>query len=330
MISYQKLRIAEVEPLNPPLWAKSGHAQTILAHLIPSPIYKGKMQEIEIPLQDGDLLKAYIKIGKKNILVSVFHGLAGNISADYMQRTAELCDQMDFGFVLVNHRGAGTGLKLAKNPYHSGRGEDLSDAYEWLRNKYPKHMQIGIGISMSGSMMLNLLTGNRGQTKPDAAITVNAPLDLLGGALMLQKGLNRIYDFRFIRRLSDELKKKQNLNLVENKYRIPYFATMYDFDQIFTGPATEFKTRENYYASCSMKNHLEKIDRPTLMLQALDDPFISAQDYLQARVSPFVKIHLEEHGGHVGYLSACKNQSGTYRWLDYFLKTNLLRLTQAQ
>ena len=45
-----------LEPCMPPLWAPSGHAQTLLGHLLPSPMLKLEGKRVEIDLPDGDRL----------------------------------------------------------------------------------------------------------------------------------------------------------------------------------------------------------------------------------------------------------------------------------
>ena len=238
-------RIDRIQPMKAPIWAQGGHLQTIISHLLPYPRVQVPLQEEIVDLGDGDKLKIYIHEGLTPTFIVLFHGLAGDITSDYMQRTALVAQQMGLGFVLVNHRGAHSGIALARHPYHSGRGEDASRVFEFLRKKYPHYFLIGVGVSLSGSILLNLVAGRRGDCKPDAVITANAPLDLKKGSMRLGQGLNRIYDFRFVRRLNKDLEKKHQLGLLDEKVIIPMTANLYDFDAIYTGPATEFKTREN-------------------------------------------------------------------------------------
>ena len=47
-----------LEPCLPPVWAATGHAQTILGHILPSPLLKGGVR-FEVKLDDGDILAAH-------------------------------------------------------------------------------------------------------------------------------------------------------------------------------------------------------------------------------------------------------------------------------
>ncbi len=121
-------RMLKLEACEKPKWAPTGHAQTILGHLLPSPKLTHKGRRIEIPLPDGDRLIGFIQEGTSKTIVYIFHGLAGSTDSTYMHRTAILAQKQNHTVFIVNHRGCGEGAGLAKNPYHSGRAEDLSAA----------------------------------------------------------------------------------------------------------------------------------------------------------------------------------------------------------
>jgi predicted alpha/beta-fold hydrolase len=89
------------------------------------------------------------------------------------------------------------------------------------------------------------------------------------------------------------------------------------FDDLYTSRASGFKDSTHYYQSCSAVNHLSKIEVPTVLLTAKDDPFVPVSDYLEAKLSRTVHLHAEETGGHMGYLTRSPTGWGSRRWLDY-------------
>jgi predicted alpha/beta-fold hydrolase len=323
---YQNFRIPQVAELIPPAWARTGHLQTLAAHFLPSPTLENYGERTEFQLGDGDKLVGYIKEGRHPVMISVFHGLGGDLQSDYMQRTAKLASDMGFGYAIINHRGAGEGHGLARSTYHSGRGEDISDVLAVLKEKFPHSLHISIGVSMSGSMLLNLVSGRRGTVKPDYAITVNAPIDLHAGSQRLSEGFNRVYDLRFVHRLSQEIAKRQEAGLLSKNYTIPRFATVGEFDDIFTAVEFGFANRQDYYNQCSTWRHLHQVDVPTIMLTAADDPFIPVETYLDAQLSDSIILHIEPVGGHVGYYAGNSRKYGTNRWLDYFLEKSFRKI----
>ncbi len=306
-----------LEPCIPPFWALSGHAQTVLGHILPSPMLLDKGQPFELRLADGDQLVGSIIKGTSLIVVYLFHGLGGSTDSTYMHRTARLALQEGHTVIMTNHRGCGEGSGLAQGPYHSGRGEDLSAVIEFGKKLFPKHKHLAIGFSLSGNALLLLLSGKRGRIQPDFAISVNAPIDLQSAALSLKVGLNKIYDIKFFRQCRRDILAAQRAGARD--FHVPQFATLYEFDDVYTAPAGGFKNREDYYQSCSTVDLLSEIKIPTVVLTAMDDPFVHREHYLQAKISPQVLLHVEEFGGHMGYLTKKRTPLGTNRWQDYAL-----------
>lgn len=285
--------------------------------MIPSAHLEAPGEEHIIPLPDGDRLATYLYRGSSNVMISLYHGLSGDVLADYMQRTAIQYLALGHSVLLVNHRGAGSGKNLAKHPYHSGRAEDMSQVLSYLRRLFPEKRQIAAGFSMSGNILLYLLSGQKGECLPDAAIAVNAPINLKSCAGALTQGFNRCYDLRFVRRL-----------IAEKQLDISPWKTLQELDDLYTAPRSGFKDRHHYYETCSAKDYVHKIQTPTCVLAAMDDPFIPVQDYHEAKWSTAVKLKIHPSGGHLGYLSVVKNRFGNRRWLDEYMVESLQFLLQ--
>lgn len=282
---------------------------------------------MEIPLPDGDRLIARKIDGKSDTVLYLFHGLTGSTEADYMQRTAALGVELGHTIYLVNHRGCGEGLGLARNPYHSGRAEDLSEVLRLGRAQNPGKKHIAVGFSLSANALLLLLSGRRGTTLPDAAIAVNAPIHLESSSLDLLQGLNRVYDFRFAIACRLNVKEMERKGLVEKgKYKIPLLSNLREFDSLYTAPAGGFASREDYYSSCSTHLCLGAIQVPTVIITSEDDPFIDFCNYTSATLSSSAILHLEKVGGHLGYLTDRPTPLGTHRWLDYATREYLMEL----
>ncbi len=298
-------------PCDPPLWAIGGHAQTMIGFCLPSPKIRLLSEQKIVPLPDGDSLSLLYTPGTSNCVFYFFHGLTGDASVNYMKRATKTCSDRGHSVYRVNHRGCGEGVGLAVHPYHSGRGEDVSEVIAFGRKEHPTKKHIAIGFSLSGNVLLNLLTELRGDVLPDYAITVNAPIDLSIVLDRLQKNINKIYDFHFVQRLRWAVRAQCNT--------IPFLSTLRTFDDLYTAPASGFKNAEEYYKICSTHHHLEKIQVPTILLTSEDDPFVPHESYRQATLSPKTQLHIEKVGGHMGYLSRKKTPLGTHRWLDYAL-----------
>jgi len=318
----------EVPALLPPAWAPRGHLQTLAGHFIPSIPVVDYGQSHEVTLPDGDRLIIYITQGTKPVVFSQFHGLAGDMTADYMRRGAANAKKLGFTHVYVNQRGAGPGLHLAKSSYHSGRAEDASAVFKYLRQIFPDQKQLAAGYSMSANILLLLLSGLGGEFKPDGAIAVNGPIDLREASDLLGRGWNRIYDQNFIFILRRMIKEKHKRGLIQEKFHFPFGSGIWDFDEIYTAKASGFLSREHYYESCSSQKHVHRIQTPTYVLASSDDPFVGVSAYLQTAWSSSTHLTISPLGGHLGYFDRRILSSGNHRWLDVYIEKaieNLLK-----
>lgn len=307
---------ATIPLCTPPMWATTGHLQTLLGHLLPSNVLteKGTHLNVTLDKETERIHSTYIK-GTTNTAIYLFHGLGGTSEASYMQRTAIRARELGHHVFINNHRGCGPGAGLATEPYHSGRADDLSKVIAFGREMLPDHKHIAVGFSLSANALLLLAAKVRAEVQPDYAIAVNGPINLDRASINLQKGLNKIYDKRFTHELESYMKRNRpqdvgDFSLVED---------LRDFDERYTAPLGGFKNRADYYATCSAKQYLPKINIPTVIITAEDDPFVSVEDYREATYSPTTHVHIEKHGGHMGYLA--KNGLGYTRWLDSALES---------
>ncbi|HXH76612.1 MAG TPA: alpha/beta fold hydrolase [Bacteriovoracaceae bacterium] len=324
MIEDFKSARLRIPPCLPPIWASTGHLQTILGNLLGSPALNEKGIKLNVTLdkEEERIQTIYLK-GENKTVVYLFHGLAGTADAAYMQRTAIECRKLGYHVFLNNHRGCGEGMGLAFEPYHSGRAEDLSSVIAYGRKMLPDHHHVAVGFSLSANALLLLAAGVRAEVLPDVAIAVNAPINLDEASINLTQGLNRIYNFRFMIELRRHVKRNhpETFHMVKNVWELR------NFDEAYTAPIGGFKNRADYYKTCSAKQYLPGIKIPTVMLTAKDDPFVAYADYKDASISSCTLLHIEEHGGHMGYLT--KEGKGYTRWLDLALR-EYLRTAGAQ
>ncbi|MEQ1722028.1 MAG: alpha/beta fold hydrolase [Pseudobdellovibrio sp.] len=289
----------------------TGHTQTVLGHLLPSDSFKIKFTDYILKLEDGDEILLEYFNNKSDHTISIYHGLAGDSQADYVRRSANLALALGWNIVLVNHRGASSKAK-SKKTYHSGRGEDAGAVIFWARNQFPQSKQIALGFSMSGSILLNLLSYRYGSEQPDQAIVVNAPLNLASAAKLLTKGFSKIYDYRFYLILKKLIESREDISL-------PRLARTTDIDMIYTSKMNGFKDAADYYEKCSVLNYVDQIKTDTFILAAYDDPFIDIQDYLKAKWNGHAHLTLQKYGGHMGYVTKTKDPQYGHRWLDHYL-----------
>lgn len=311
--------------VKPPLWALDGHSQTLIAHLTGSKITFYDESKKLIPCQEGDdqlLIKYHVRNPKKWILLA--HGLAGSSESHYIKRLTQLALKENISVLKFNHRNCGDSIGYATNTYHAGRGEDIYAAADWIRNTYPKSEIVVVGFSLSGNTVLDMLVRFENKIEIKRTIAVNAPIDLTETAYQIGKRENVVYNQYFVQLLRTfnlSLSKKVKTGIGEyiRETKVPMFATLTDYDQLFVAPLSGYKDAWDYYEQCSTVNRLHVIKSPVTLLMAKDDPIIPSRVYEQIKFNSNFHFRLEKTGGHLGYLSKNKTQLNDNRWMDWFL-----------
>lgn len=316
----QHLKKVKLPRCQPPFWAKGGHLQTLAGALILSESLEDRGEEVIFDLEGGDRTLGFFHQGRSSdVVVCLFHGLGGSAESGYIHRMTRVCLARGWSVFRFNHRGCGQAQGLAKQPYHSGRGEDLSATVALVRQRYKPKQVVAVGFSLSGNALLLLATGARGEHKPDKAIAVNAPINLGRAAEVMDQGFNRVYDINFVLACKREVARRKRKGLDNTEYDFKWLGTLRDFDDAYTAPAGGFEDRYDYYNTCSAAQYLPQIQIPTLLLTAEDDPFVKPDDYRQIAPHPKLHLHLEKTGGHMGYFHQRDTPLGNRRWMDYAL-----------
>lgn len=289
-------------PLIAPMWLKNGHAQTLYAKLIqsPAPNYRREL----IADSYGEDLVAYDFIDAPNPdapLVVLFHGLEGSSHSHYAIELMRFVQQRGWHGVVAHFRSCG-GI-TSKRMYHSGDTREIEHMLRVLRERY---VQIyAVGVSLGGNALAKYLGEQGAAAIPRAAAVVSAPIDLNAASEALGLGLSRrLYIPYFMRTLMKKVPAKQGFAC----------QTLVEFDNAYTAPFHGFRDAADYYTQSQCKPFLRDIVRPTLLINAKNDPFLPAK-YLPTadEVSGSVVLLQPENGGHVGFVSGVGR--GHLHWL---------------
>jgi len=80
--------------------------------------------------------------------------------------------------------------------------------------------------------------------------------------------------------------------------------TLREFDEVVTAPLHGFRDTDDYWTRASAKPVLGRIEVPTLLLNARNDPFLpEAALPGHDEVSPSVRLEFPEQGGHASFIS---------------------------
>ena len=294
----------------PKLTLKNRHLQTLYAPLF----RKQTTPKVEVEhfnLEDGDFLESYWYNEKPNDnrpIVVLFHGLAGSFNSPYIQGIMKALEAKGFSSVLMHFRGCSGKENLLPRAYHSG---DTADARAWLnylRVKYKESNLYAIGYSIGGNMLLKLLGEDGEKSILQSAVSVSAPMDLDITAKTINKGFSKRYQAHLLKPLKETLLAKFDkfdMEILLNKTRqdIQNIKTIEEFDEYYTAPINGFKSAQDYYKKCSAKQFLKDIKVPTLIIHALDDPFMTPKILpCENEISEHIQLKITKHGGHVGFV----------------------------
>lgn len=304
-----------------------GHLQTIIGYYLPGPKSLNHTKLYEVPVSEGDrLVICENRPSRKSAFQAVMvlmHGLGGEANSPYMLRLARLFRDRGWAAFRMNHRGSGEGKGLARNTYHSGRSEDISQVLLKIEELYPDAPVIAVGFSLSGNALLKLLGENKDPIAANlcGAIAVSPPIELSKCAAAISRTRNRIYDLRFIRMLRAAMRERQTVFPDFPKCDVPWYATLREFDEIVTAPLNNFTSAEDYYTQCSARQFLAGISVPTFLLASGNDPFIPKESYHALARNDALTVEITKGGGHMGFVSAQKTPLGNHRWMDYAILT---------
>lgn len=277
-------------------------------------------ERLKFPLPDGtgDTLLASLDrpaVPKPGTpLVILVHGLTGAEDSLYVRVTARLLLEAGLRVLRLNLRGAGPSRALCAQHYYAGRSQDFRALLTVLPSELTQQGLLAVGYSLGGAMLLKYL-GEEGRATPlAAAATVCAPIDLAATCRHMMRTRNRLYHRYILGLMKVEATGQGAAVSAAERAAIMAASTVWDYDDAFIAPRYGFGSAEDYYERCRPIRFMGGIRIPTLVLAALDDPWIPSslyRDYDWAS-NPALTPLLPRHGGHVGFHGI----TGSQPWSD--------------
>jgi hypothetical protein len=214
-----------------------------------------------------------------------------------------------------NFRGCGGEPNRLLRCYHSGDTADLHAVLTHGLGRRSYADAVLVGFSIGGNQLLKYL-GEDPERVPRAvraAVAFSVPCDLAGSARVLARPANRFYMEYFLRSLRAKARLKNRLfGGILDLDGLDAMTTFDAFDDRFTAPLHGFAGAADYYRRASSLPHLEAIRVPTLLINALDDPFLSPSCFPAEAAAASRQLVLETpvSGGHVGFVE--RNRDNLY------------------
>lgn len=238
------------------------------------------------------------------------HGLEGGVHSHYVANLFAEVERRGWSADLILFRGCSGEVNRARRFYHSGETTDLDFALRRIVAERPT-APVGLaGVSLGGNVLLKWL-GEHGDAVPATvrgAVAVSVPFDLARGSRHISRGFSRVYERFFLRSLVAKTRQKlaHHPDLCDAA-ALDRVRTLWDFDDVVTAPVHGFRDASDYYSQSSSIHYLAGVHIPTLLLSAVDDPFLPP-DVLDevrsiARDNVALEVEFVRRGGHVGFVS---------------------------
>lgn len=263
---------------------------------------------LEFPMPDGtgDRLSGILEQPRAPAgrpLAVLVHGLTGCADSRYVRRAAGRLLEAGYPVLRLNLRGAGPCRATCREQYHSGRSQDLDAVLAQLPAELAADGMVLAGWSLGANMLLKGLAEFGDRHPIRAAVAVSAPIHLAAAAERLGQVRNRLYHGWLLARMKAEALAAPEHPGDAVAGALARVRRIVEFDDALTAPRNGFANAADYYARCSAIRFLPSIPVPTLVIHALDDPWIPGEVYRtfdwdgNPRLTPL----LPRHGGHVGF-----------------------------
>jgi predicted alpha/beta-fold hydrolase len=271
------------------------------------------MRRETLELPDGDVTAVDWLVGADSLpdaapLLIILHGLEGSAESAYARMLMETVLERGWRSCVLHFRDCGDYRNRLPRRYHAGETNDLR---HFLRELQKQRDAVGnpgvlltVGYSLGGNVLLKYLGESQHETPLRAAAAICAPLDLHECAKALNIGFSRGYQRHLLRRMKSSVRQKFDQHTAAFDWDRAMNATTFaEFDDAVTAPLHGFDGKQDYYDRCSSVHFLHNIERPTLIINALDDPFMTPDVIPELdRLSEQVTMEVAEHGGHVGFV----------------------------
>ncbi len=255
---------------------------------------------------DLDWMKTHYNSSQESSkkLVIISHGLEGNTSRSYIYGMVKAFNSKGYDVLAWNFRGCSEEMNKQLRFYHSGDTTDLDIVIEYAAINYDQIFLIG--FSLGGNVTLKYLGEKKKDLNPKIkrAVTFSTPVDLKSSCLEISRPVNWLYSKRFLYSLKDKVRRKSQM--MPEKLSTSHLAkikNLYQFDDIYTAPIHGFLNADDYYTRSSAISFLSEIAIDTLLVNAVNDPFLPSKCYPNDKDVNNPNLYLEypEKGGHCGF-----------------------------
>lgn len=293
--------MAKQQSFNPPWWLRNKHIQSVYASVMRSRSTIDLQWE-EVALPDGDFLDIAwagpAPVHAPTLLL--LHGMEGSVYSHYIQEMLELFVPQDWRVAVMHFRSCGGRLNRTRYLYNAEYTGDLKAVVDRIAGRHVDSPLFAMGFSLGGNILMRYLA-QYPDTPLNAALAVSMPFELAKSADYLVP----FYQHVLLRSLKRKIEAKLGLGIEMpiTLGALKKINSLRRFDAMVTAPTYDYASVDEYYEIASSRQLLKNIVCPSLILHAMDDPFVPLDSVpSQTELSPEVTLEVSQHGGHMGFI----------------------------
>ncbi|MGA8043442.1 MAG: alpha/beta fold hydrolase [Terracidiphilus sp.] len=311
----------------------NGHLQTIVGNYLPRPpfLLQATAEVVVVDPADNSRVLCHCHWhpepwAAERLTVVFVHGLEGSSESRYMLGLAARAWAAGLNVVRMNMRNCGGTDHLTPTLYNSSLSGDVGAVVRHFADKSGLRRVALVGYSMGGNLVLKL-AGEWGKRAPLCAVAAVCPsIDLAAGSDALHLPINRAYEWHFLRGLMRRYRRKTQLFPEIYDPHVGPVRSLRDFDDKIVARYCDYRNADDYYYRAAAARVVHRIAVPTLILRALDDPFIrfTQETHAAMQANPYITLIETAHGGHCAYLGDAPGddihwaEAGVVRYLQLF------------
>jgi len=314
----------------PPFGLRNPHLQTILSSLKIRTLGKKqldwKAREVLVDAGDGVRLLGFYtgrEAGSSRGLILLLHGWEGGSDSTYMLTTGGFFYRKGYDIFRLNLRDHGGSHRLNEGLFNSSLIEETHRAVQNIADTRGNLPFFIVGFSLGGNfaMRMALRHGRHPIRNLRHVFAISPVLDPRKATDAMDRGFF-VYRSYFLKKWKQSLLRKQSL-----------FPHRYSFDDLMKCKSlmeitdrilprySPYPTAQEYFQTYTLTGRrFSELSVPLLVLTAADDPIIPLEDFLTLEGNHQLRVHVERHGGHCGFLRNYRLQA----WFEGLIHRTLL------
>jgi predicted alpha/beta-fold hydrolase len=291
-----------------------------------------QLRRTALELPDGDVTAVDWVVESGDLpddrpLLVILHGLESSSESSYARMLMHAATRKGWRCCVLHFRDCGDYRNRLPRRYHAGETNDLQFFLKTCVQDGLTGPIVAAGYSLGGNVLLKYLGETGADSRLLAAVAICVPLNLHACAEALNHGFSKVYQRYLLSSMKKSIARKFDRHTAAFDWERAIGATTFaEFDDVVTAPLHGFAGMQDYYDRSSSISYLGGIDVPTLIINALDDPFMTV-DVIpdEDSLSDKVRLEISESGGHVGFV-----EGGTPWRPKFYLPRRVIEFLEEQ